>query len=97
MKVEFKFNVALRPQRPHGLLIIRTVGRGDQDGHTNFHTDPELCESRGGRLLLPSCFTSTETIYGLLGTGEEWDKAELRSCVKVEVAVLCESRGGRPV
>ena len=31
------FSVALRPQRPKGLL-----GTGAQDGHLNFHTAPEL-------------------------------------------------------
>ena len=34
---QFKFTVALRPQRPSGLL-----GTGAQDGHLEFHTAPEL-------------------------------------------------------
>ena len=44
-----KFNVALRPQRPQGLL-----GRdgGAQDGHLDFHTAPELCHECVSELLL---------------------------------------------
>ena len=51
----FKFNVALRPQRPYGLGYY---GRGAQDGHLDFHTAPELCESP-----VQCCFTSKETIF----------------------------------
>ena len=34
---QFEFTVALRPQRPYGLL-----GTGNQDGHLDSHTVPEL-------------------------------------------------------
>ena len=46
----YEINVALRPQRPYGLL--RTGGA--QDGHLDFHTAPELCgpvRSSGSMLL----------------------------------------------
>ena len=48
------FSVALRPQRPCGLLRL---GRGVQEVHLDFHTAPEL-----SRRLLQGCFTSTETV-----------------------------------
>ena len=35
----FTFSVALRPQKPSGLL---ETGRGGRDGHLDFHTAPEL-------------------------------------------------------
>ena len=37
--MEFEFNVAVRPQRPYGLL---GTGRGAKDVHLDFHTAPEL-------------------------------------------------------
>ena len=39
-------------QRPYGLL-----GTGAQDGHLDFHTVPELCDT-----TVQCCFTSTETV-----------------------------------
>ena len=45
----------------------------------------ELCESRGGRPRLPV----RNSPYGLIIVKQHWNIAsELRSCVKVEVAVL---------
>ena len=44
----------------------------------------ELCESRGGRPGLPVPNSS----YGLYGRKATLEVTELRSCVKVEVAVL---------
>ena len=40
-------NVALRPERPQGLL----GAWGARDGHLDFHTAPELCDSTGSVLL----------------------------------------------
>ena len=43
-KSQDEFNVALRPQRPYGLL----QNNEPQEGHLDFHTAPKLCT---GRLL----------------------------------------------
>ena len=52
-----KFSVALRPQRPYGLL---GAGRGAQDVHLDFHT--QLLSSDSLTVQGQCCFTSTETI-----------------------------------
>ena len=46
----FKFNVALRPQRPYNKDYY---GRGAQDGHLHFHTVTELCEFKFNVALRP--------------------------------------------
>ena len=48
-----QFSVALRPQRPYGLL-----GTGAQDVHLDFHTPSVLCSVSA----VQCCFTSTETV-----------------------------------
>ena len=63
----FKFNVALRPQR--GLF-----GRGAQDGHLHFHTAPDLWAVDSFFLSFFHGAIRPQKPYGLLGTGEEWDR-----------------------
>ena len=40
VKILFKFNFALRPQRPYGLL-----GMGSPGGHLDFHTAPDFVKT----------------------------------------------------
>ena len=78
------FNKSLRPRKPEGSL-----GRAAQDGHLGSHTAPELClwplKKKNGT------YQSSEAVWKSRWPAfeeDEWDLSELRSCVKVEVAVL---------
>ena len=63
----FFFSVALRPQRQY---VFKE--RGAQDFHLDFHTAPELCDSK-------CWFTSTETV----GTTRDGGKTNNRRIIYV--------------
>ena len=69
-----------------GLRII-TRAKGINDEHRNFRAQ-ELCESRGGRPVLPV----PKSPYGLCGREAALEK----KTVSFRAQELCESRGGRP-
>ena len=53
----------------------------------------ELCGSRGGRPRLPSLISLVVSVDVKQHFSNKYNMSELRSCVKVEVAVL----GSRPL
>ena len=54
--MRFKFNVALRPQRPHGIL-----GTGSRP-RTSTSTFTPFMSSENNEVQVQCCFRSTETI-----------------------------------
>ena len=79
---QFKFNVALRPQRPCGLLCF---SKPAQDVSLDFHTALDLSDN-------PNHNPEQRLILGwpINGRSREVTRrlTERRSCMKVEVAVL---------
>ena len=69
---------------------VGLLGTGDQDGHLDFHTAPELWYLWTGAVV-ECCFTSTETV-GLLGTGDQDGHLDFHTAPELSAICPCTHR-----